>query len=126
MSEQFPICTVRLPSFGRGCVIRVRSWRVSKSGTCKKRAAGGSSPRAILRQQPISTTALDRGRQFSVSELGVELSLNTFLLGCRSRVGHQHLNLRKVRMSDTSQIALIRKLYDAMGNVNTFKSLLAD
>ena len=29
-------------------------------------------------------------------------------------------------MSDTSQIALIRKLYDAMGNVNIFKSLLAD
>jgi len=28
-------------------------------------------------------------------------------------------------MSDTSQIALIRKLYDARGNVNTFKSLLA-
>ena len=29
-------------------------------------------------------------------------------------------------MSDSSQIALIRKLYDARGNVNTFKSLLAD
>ena len=29
-------------------------------------------------------------------------------------------------MSDTSQIALIRKLYDAGGNVNVFKSLLAD
>jgi uncharacterized protein len=29
-------------------------------------------------------------------------------------------------MSDTSQIALIRKLYDARGNVNIFKSLLAD
>ena len=29
-------------------------------------------------------------------------------------------------MSDMSQIALIRKLYDARGNVNTFKSLLAD
>ena len=29
-------------------------------------------------------------------------------------------------MSDTSQIALIRKLYDARGNVNVFKSLLAD
>ena len=29
-------------------------------------------------------------------------------------------------MSDTSQIALIRKLYAAMGDVNTFKSLLAD
>jgi ketosteroid isomerase-like protein len=28
-------------------------------------------------------------------------------------------------MSDTSQIALIRKLYDAMGDVNSFKSLLA-
>ena len=29
-------------------------------------------------------------------------------------------------MSDTPQIALIRKLYDARGNVNIFKSLLAD
>jgi ketosteroid isomerase-like protein len=29
-------------------------------------------------------------------------------------------------MSDMSQIALIRKLYDAMGDVKTFKSLLAD
>jgi uncharacterized protein len=37
-----------------------------------------------------------------------------------------NITLRKVLMSDASQIALIRKLYDAMGNVNTFKSLLAD
>src|SRR5262249_47735129 len=37
-----------------------------------------------------------------------------------------NINLRKVLMSDTSQIALIRKLYDARGNVNIFKSLLAD
>jgi ketosteroid isomerase-like protein len=29
-------------------------------------------------------------------------------------------------MSNTSQIALIRKLYDAKGDVNTFKSLVAD
>ena len=29
-------------------------------------------------------------------------------------------------MSDTSQVALIRKLYAAMGDVNSFKSLLAD
>ena len=29
-------------------------------------------------------------------------------------------------MSDTPQIALIRKLYDARGNANSFKSLLAD
>ena len=29
-------------------------------------------------------------------------------------------------MSDTSQIALIRKLYDAAGDVNAFRSLLAD
>src|SRR5215475_6807035 len=34
--------------------------------------------------------------------------------------------LRRVRMSDSSQIALIRKLYGARGNVNVFKSLLAD
>src|SRR5262249_16925168 len=37
-----------------------------------------------------------------------------------------NINLRRFRMSDTSQIALIRKLYDARGNVNIFKSLLAD
>ena len=37
-----------------------------------------------------------------------------------------NINLRKVRMSNTSQIALIRKLYAAMGDVNSFKSLLAD
>ena len=29
-------------------------------------------------------------------------------------------------MSDSSQITLIRKLYDAMGDANAFKSLLAD
>src|SRR5262245_14460962 len=37
-----------------------------------------------------------------------------------------NINLRRVRMSDSSQIALIRKLYGARGNVNIFKSLLAD
>src|SRR5215475_4763334 len=37
-----------------------------------------------------------------------------------------NINLRQDHMSDTSQIALIRKLYDARGNVNVFKSLLAD
>jgi ketosteroid isomerase-like protein len=37
-----------------------------------------------------------------------------------------NINLRKVLMSDSSQVALIRKLYDAMGDVNSFKSLLAD
>jgi ketosteroid isomerase-like protein len=37
-----------------------------------------------------------------------------------------NINLRKVLMPDTSQIILIRKLYDAMGDVNSFKSLLAD
>src|SRR5215472_1333120 len=35
-------------------------------------------------------------------------------------------SLKEVLMSDTSQIALIRKLYGARGNVNVFKSLLAD
>src|SRR5262252_4808765 len=34
-------------------------------------------------------------------------------------------SLKEVLMSDTSQIALIRKLYDAAGDVNAFK-LLAD
>src|SRR5262245_16257760 len=37
-----------------------------------------------------------------------------------------NINLRKVLMSDTPQIALIRKLYAAMGDVNSFKSLLAE
>jgi ketosteroid isomerase-like protein len=36
-----------------------------------------------------------------------------------------NINPRKVLMSDTSQIALIRNLYAAMGDVNIFKSLLA-
>src|SRR5690242_9187244 len=35
-------------------------------------------------------------------------------------------SLKEVLMSDTSQTALIRKLYAAMGDVNAFKSLLAD
>src|SRR5262250_246386 len=35
-------------------------------------------------------------------------------------------SLKEGFMSDTSQIALIRKLYAAMGDVNSFKSLLAD
>jgi uncharacterized protein len=35
-------------------------------------------------------------------------------------------NLKEVLMSDTSQIALIKKLYAAMGDVNSFKSLVAD
>src|SRR5262249_33459350 len=35
-------------------------------------------------------------------------------------------SLKEVLMSDTSQIALIKKLYAAMGDVNSFKSLLAD
>jgi uncharacterized protein len=35
-------------------------------------------------------------------------------------------NLKEVVMADTSQIPLIRKLYAAMGDPNTFKSLLAD
>src|SRR6516162_8038131 len=40
--------------------------------------------------------------------------------------GRRAHELRRFRMSDTSQIALIRKLYGARGNVNVFKSLLAD
>src|SRR6516164_1732329 len=40
--------------------------------------------------------------------------------------GPSNINLRRVRMSGSSQIALIRKLYGARGNVNAFKSLLAD
>src|SRR5215467_1167018 len=35
-------------------------------------------------------------------------------------------SLKEVLLSDTSQIALIRKLYAAQGDVNSFKSLLAD
>src|SRR5262249_60201672 len=37
-----------------------------------------------------------------------------------------NINLREVFMSGTSQIALIRKLYAARGDVTAFKSLLAD
>ena len=36
------------------------------------------------------------------------------------------IELKKKMKENTSQIALIRKLYDARGNVNIFKSLLAD
>jgi uncharacterized protein len=36
-----------------------------------------------------------------------------------------YINLRKVLMSNTSQIALIKRLYAAMGDVNSFKSLVA-
>lgn len=61
MSEQFPICKVRAPSFGRVWVTRVRSWCSSRSRTCKKRAAGGSSPSAIFRQEAASTLAPARG-----------------------------------------------------------------
>src|SRR5215471_9078598 len=35
-------------------------------------------------------------------------------------------NIAMTTQTDTSQITLIRKLYDARGNVNVFKSLLAD
>src|SRR5262249_31555072 len=41
-------------------------------------------------------------------------------------IGQQNKRMERKLMSDTSQIALIRKLYDARGNVNIFKSLLAD
>jgi len=60
MSEQFPIYKARLPWFSRVRVFRGRSWCSSKHRTCKKRAAGGSSPRATLRQRPTSTPEPER------------------------------------------------------------------
>jgi ketosteroid isomerase-like protein len=38
----------------------------------------------------------------------------------------KNINAMEVPMSETSQIALIRKLYAARGDVNAFKALLAD
>jgi Lecithin retinol acyltransferase len=67
MSEQFLICTERPPSFGRGWVIRVRSWRSSKGRTCGKRAAGGSSRRAIFSPQAASRSVADQGRHWRSS-----------------------------------------------------------
>ena len=55
MLEQFPICEARLPSFGRVWATRVRSWCSSRSCTCKKREAGGSSPRPILSERSART-----------------------------------------------------------------------
>jgi Lecithin retinol acyltransferase len=55
MLEQFPICEARLPSFGRVWAPRVRSWCSSRSGTCKKRETGGSSPRPILSERLART-----------------------------------------------------------------------
>jgi Lecithin retinol acyltransferase len=60
MSEQFPICAVRQPSFGGAWVIRVRSWCSSRSRTCKNREAGGSSPRPILSERPARTPTPER------------------------------------------------------------------
>ena len=55
MSEQFPIYEARLPLFGRAWETRVRSWCSSRSGTCKKREGGGSSPRPILSERRART-----------------------------------------------------------------------
>jgi hypothetical protein len=60
MSEQYPICEARLPSFGRVWATRVRSWCSSRTITCEKRAAGGSSPRPILSERPARTPTLNR------------------------------------------------------------------
>ncbi len=60
MSEQFPIYEARLPSFGRAWAIRVRSWCSSRSPTCKKRAAGGSSPRPILSKRSARMPTVKR------------------------------------------------------------------
>jgi hypothetical protein len=62
MSEQFPICGVRLPSFGRARVIQVRSWSSLKSRTCRKRAGGASSPRVTLRPLPTNSQLPERSR----------------------------------------------------------------
>ena len=60
MSEQFPICAARPPSFGRAWTALVRSWSGSKSRTCKKHAVGGSSPSPILSERPARMPPLER------------------------------------------------------------------
>jgi Lecithin retinol acyltransferase len=69
MSEQFPICAVRRPSFGGVWAIQVRSWCSSRSSTCENREAGGSSLRPILSERPARTLTSERvhrwRRQFS-------------------------------------------------------------
>ena len=60
MSEQFPICAVRPPSFGGVWAIRVRSWCGSRSSTCGNREAGGSSLRPILSEHPARTPTSER------------------------------------------------------------------
>jgi Lecithin retinol acyltransferase len=54
MSEQSPICEARRPPFGRVWATRVKSWRSSRSSTCKKREAGCSSPNPNLSARPAS------------------------------------------------------------------------
>jgi hypothetical protein len=56
MSEQFPICEVRLPSFSLVWAARVKSWPSSKTRTCKKGEAGGSSLRSTLRAPGAPTS----------------------------------------------------------------------
>ena len=51
MSDQFPICEVRLRSFSLARAARVKSWPSSKTRACQKREAGGSSLRSTLSQR---------------------------------------------------------------------------
>jgi hypothetical protein len=60
MSDQFPICEVRLPSFSLVWAARVKSWPSSKTRTCKKREAGGSSLRSTLSQRAAGAPTFKR------------------------------------------------------------------
>jgi hypothetical protein len=82
MLEQFAICEAILPSIGRVLATRVGSWCSSRASTRKKRAAGGSSPRAILRQQPTTARALEqtRCRHFRVLSDGEPQHRDTLLV----------------------------------------------
>jgi|SRR5580692_10546842 hypothetical protein len=82
MLEQFAICEAILPSIGRVLATRVGSWCSSRASTRKKRAAGGSSPRAILRQQPTTARALEqtRCRHFRVQSDGEPQHRDTLLV----------------------------------------------
>jgi hypothetical protein len=61
MSDQFPICEVRLPWFSLVWAARVKSWPSSKTRTCKKREAGGSSLRSTLSQRAAGAPTSKRG-----------------------------------------------------------------
>jgi hypothetical protein len=72
MSEQFPICEARLPSFDHVWAARVRSWFSSRSSTCKKHEAGGNSPRPTLSERATHTAAPQRVHRWRAEVPSVE------------------------------------------------------